>query len=53
VGAAAFGALALGGPLLADTLGALAAWPALVAAPLAWGVTTMAARPWNLTGWWR
>jgi hypothetical protein len=52
-GAAAFGVLALGGPVLADTLGALAAWPALVAAPLAWGITTVAARPWNLAGWCR
>ena len=46
-GAAAFGALALVAPPLSGSLGALVAWPALVAAPLGWGVTTVVARPWG------
>lgn len=44
-GAAAFGALALVAPLLSGLPGALAAWPALVAAPLGWSVTTVVAWP--------
>lgn len=44
-GAGAFGALILVAPMLSGVAGALAAWPALVAAPLGWTVATVVAWP--------
>lgn len=43
-GAAVFGGLVLAAPATSGALGTLVAWPALVAAPVGWGVATLADR---------